>query len=196
MLRSWKAAFPPPGAFWELCWGWPSWESALPDGTRGKQALVPKPSLLTRPPLLFGHQLLDFPLFFLLLYFSFLVNLLDGLWALICPPGHPVALEGRRRRRKARSRGKLRERRLFSLRHGHRRGDHTLESIPRNSQAQESQRAETPLPPGLEPHRPPSSPKEEEEGRRGRIRSHLRPLTSADTYLPKVNDILQHEPNA
>lgn len=40
----------------------------------------------TRSPLLFGHELLDLPLFFLLFNLSFFMNLLDGLWALVCSP--------------------------------------------------------------------------------------------------------------
>lgn len=40
----------------------------------------------TRSSLLFGHELLDLPLFFLLFNLGFFMNLLDGLWALVCSP--------------------------------------------------------------------------------------------------------------
>lgn len=46
----------------------------------------------TWSPLLFGHKLLDLPLFFLLFNLGFFMNLLDGLRALVCSPRHPVAL--------------------------------------------------------------------------------------------------------
>lgn len=72
------------------------------------QAQPPQPRPLTRPPLLFGHQLLDFPLLFLLLNFSFFVDLLYCLWALVCPPRNPVALKERKEgRRKGRLMGRL-----------------------------------------------------------------------------------------
>lgn len=40
----------------------------------------------TRSPLVFGHELLHLPLFFLLFNLGFFVDLLDGLGALVCSP--------------------------------------------------------------------------------------------------------------
>lgn len=54
---------------------------------------------LTWPPLgVLGEELLvHFPLLLLLFDLGFLVDLLDGLGALVRSPGHPVVLEARER---------------------------------------------------------------------------------------------------
>lgn len=47
-----------------------------------------------------GQKLLvHFPLLLLFLDLGLLVDLLDGLGSLVCPPGHPVVLEGREMKR-------------------------------------------------------------------------------------------------
>lgn len=40
----------------------------------------------TWSPLVFGHELLHLPLFFLLFNLGFFMDLLDGLGALVCSP--------------------------------------------------------------------------------------------------------------
>lgn len=88
---------------------WPQWRhggatggtgsvrAALPESARA--ALSCKEDLqrgdLTWPPLaVLGEELLvHFPLLLLLFDLGFLVDLLDGLGALVRSPGHPVVLE-------------------------------------------------------------------------------------------------------
>lgn len=71
----------------------------------GTSALSSKEDLerggLTWPPLaVLGEELLvHLPLLLLFLDLGFLVDLLDGLGALVRPPGHPVVLRGRETRR-------------------------------------------------------------------------------------------------